>query len=568
MKTIFRYISPKRAAIALGLSIKMGGTVIELVLPWMLSVILDHFVPAEDMGGIVLWGVLMVAVSALALVANVAANRLATRVARDIIQKLRGDLFSRVLHLSRAQEDAFTNSSLISRLTSDTYNVYQLIDRMQRLGVRAPILLVGGLIITFSMDPVLTLALLVTIPLLAAVVVLVSRAGIKMYAKSQKSLDGLVRRAKESMAGIRVIQALSKTGYEGERFDEQNAEVAKRESRAAMLVNITNPVMNALLNVGLTAVVVIGAYRVNAGDTQPGVIIAFLSYFTIILTALMMVSRLFVMVSKGVASGRRVAEVLSAPADLRVLSLEKRRDDAHVRFEGVRFSYNKSEHNLEDISFALGRGQTLGIIGPTGSGKTTLLSLLMRFYDTDAGQITIGGQDVRAMPPEELHTQFGAVFQSDFILADTLYENIRFGRDLSAEQVETAARLAQMDFVGEHEAGLGYPLAPGGANLSGGQKQRVLIARAIAASPPILLLDDASSALDYKTDARLRHALAQEFAHTTKIIVAQRVSAIRHADHILVLEEGRVIGSGTHEALMENCESYREIAKIQMEEVA
>ncbi len=567
MRTIFRYIAPKKGLIGLCLFIKMGGTIIELVLPWMLSVILDHFVPARDMNSIVLWGILMVVVSALALAANVCANRLATRVTRDIIRALRGDLFARVLGLSRAQEDAFTNSSLISRLTSDTYNVYQLIDRMQRLGVRAPILLVGGLMVTFSMEPVLTLALLVSIPLLAVVVVLVSRAGIKMYAKSQQSLDGLVRRAKESMAGIRVIQALSKTGYETQKFDELNGEVAKRESRASMLVNITNPVMNALLNVGLTAVIVIGAYRVNAGDTQPGVIIAFLSYFTIILTALMMVSRLFVMISKGVASGRRVAEVLDTPADLQTLSLPARPDEAHVRFEGVSFSYNKAEKNLEDISFALGRGQTLGIIGPTGSGKTTLVNLLMRFYNADAGRISIGGQDVRAIPPEVLHTLFGVVFQNDFLLADTLLENIRFGRDLGLRQVEHAARIAQMDFVQGREEGFAYPLAPKGANLSGGQKQRVLIARALAADPSILVLDDSSSALDYKTDACLRRALEQHFAHTTKIIVAQRVSAIRHANHILVLEEGRIIGSGTHGALMETCESYREIAKIQMAEV-
>ena len=482
-------------------------------------------------------------------------------------RRLRHDLFARVMQLSCAQEDAFTTPSLISRLTSDTYNVHQMVDRMQRLGVRAPILLVGGIALTLSLEPVLTLVLIATLPLLGLVVWFVSTRGIRLYTRTQLALDALVRRAQESMAGIRVIHALSKGDYERARFDEANARAVNCDQRAGFLMNVTNPAMNLLLNAGLTVVIVLGAYRVNAGLAQPGSIIAFLSYFTIILNALMMVSRLFVMYSKGAASGRRIAEVLAAPADLAPQNIPPVQEDAFLRFDHVSFSYNKVKDTLSDVSFSLKRGQTLGIIGPTGSGKTTILWLLLRFYDPDSGAVRLNGRDVRSIPPEVLHSKFGVVFQNDFLYADEIGENIDFGRGISPEQTAAAARTAQADFIAQRKGGFSAQLAAKGANLSGGQKQRVLLARALAADPEILLLDDSSSALDYKTDAALRRALARDFADTTKIIVAQRVSSIQNADRILVLEDGRAAGLGTHSDLLRSCESYREIAQVQMGEV-
>lgn len=567
MRTVFSYLRPKAGAMAVQLCVKFAGTVMELLLPWMLSVILDAYVPAGDLPGIWRWGGLMVLCAAAAWGANVLANRMATAISRDFTQRLRGDLFARVALLSCAQEDAFTTPSLISRLTSDTYNVHQMVDRMQRLGVRAPILLLGGIGITLTLEPVLTLVLIAVLPLLGAVVWLVSRKGIGLYTRTQAALDGLVRRAQESMAGIRVIQALSKGEYEAGRFDAANAEAVRRERTAGLLMSVTNPVMNLLLNGGLTLVIVAGAYRVNAGDTQPGAIIAFLSYFTIILNALMMVSRLFVMYSKGAASGRRIAEVLDAPRQLEAQPCPADGGPAAVAFDHVSFSYGKRRQDVADVSFALRPGETLGIIGPTGSGKSTLLRLLLRFYDPDAGAVRIDGQDVRALPPAQLHALFGVVFQNDFLYAGTIGENIDFGRGLSRAGLAWAAHTAQADFAAQKEGGLDAPLAPKGANLSGGQKQRVLLARALAGRPRILLLDDSSSALDYKTDAALRRALAQELGGVTKIIVAQRVSSIRHADHILVLEDGRAVGCGAHEELLRTCPNYREIARIQMGEV-
>ena len=509
MKTVLHYLRPRLGIMSVGLLIKFFGTVAELLLPWMLSVILDEAVPAGALGGILFWGGLMVLCAAAALGGNVIANRLACSTSRDVTRRLRHDLFARVMQLSCAQEDAFTTPSLISRLTSDTYNVHQMVDRMQRLGVRAPILLVGGIALTLSLEPVLTLVLIATLPLLGLVVWFVSTRGIRLYTRTQLALDALVRRAQESMAGIRVIHALSKGDYERARFDEANARAVNCDQRAGFLMNVTNPAMNLLLNTGLTVVIVLGAYRVNAGLAQPGSIIAFLSYFTIILNALMMVSRLFVMYSKGAASGRRIAEVLAAPADLAPQNIPPVQEDAFLRFDHVSFSYDKVKDTLSDVSFSLKRGQTLGIIGPTGSGKTTILWLLLRFYDPDSGAVRLNGRDVRSIPPEVLHSKFGVVFQNDFLYADEIGENIDFGRGISPEQTAAAARTAQADFIAQRKGGFSAQLAAKGANLSGGQKQRVLLARALAADPEILLLDDSSSALDYKTDAALRRALAR-----------------------------------------------------------
>lgn len=568
MKRILGYLIPKLSMMSLQLFIKLMSTVAELLLPWMLSKIIDDCVPEHNMSGIALWGGLMVVCAAIGLMGNITANRMATRISRDTTKKIRHDLFQKTSLLSSAQVDGFTTSSLISRLTSDTYNVHQMIDRMQRLGVRAPIMLLGGMLITFSLEPVLTLVLVGILPLLALVVWYVSKHSIPLYTKTQGTLDALVRKVQENMAGVRVIKALSKVDYERERFDERNRALAENERKAGVLSAVTNPVMNLLLNLGLTLTIVAGAYRVNLGVTLPGKIIAFMSYFTMILNALLMVSRLFVLYSKGAASAKRICEIMDAPLDMPLMALQGEDTTDHIAFEDVSFSYNKNVENLAHVSFRLQKGQTLGVIGPTGSGKSTLISILMRLYDVDSGRVLLDGQDVRSIRPELLYSRFGVVYQNDFLYADTLLENIDFGRGLDKEQIIKAAKDAQADFIAEKPEGFLTLLTQKGANLSGGQKQRVLIARALAANPDILILDDCSSALDYKTDAQLRHALKNEYADTTTVIVAQRVSAIMGADLILVMDEGRVIGSGTHAQLMETCQSYREIAMIQMGEVA
>ena len=566
MKTLWTYIKPKMKMMSLGFGIKFTGTVIELLLPWLLAVILNQYAPVHDWAMTWRLGLLMLLCSGLALAANVTANRLATKTARDIIYRLRQDLFSKVLKLSCRQADELTEPSLISRLTSDTYNVYRMLDRMQRMGVRAPIMLFGGVAITMAIEPVLTLVLLAILPLLALVVWQVSQRGTRRYEKTQEALDGLIRRAQESMAGIRVIKALSKDEYEKSCFDQINQEVVQTEKQATLLMNITGPVMNFLLNAGLTLVVVVGAFRVDRGLTKPGTIIAFLSYFTLILIALMAVSRLFMMYSKGAASARRIAEVLAAEESPMPAAEDRPGESGQIAFEAVSFSYDKVRNNLTEISFVIEPGQTLGIIGPTGSGKSTLLRLLLRFYVPDSGCIRLDGRDIQAMPAQELYARFGTVLQNDFLYAAAMKDNISLGRRLKEEDLQLALQTAQADFIQEKEGGLAYEIAARGHDISGGQKQRLLLARALAAKPPILLLDDSSSALDFKTDACLRSALAEHFAAATKIIVAQRISSIKHADQILVLQDGRVIGQGSHSQLMKSCAYYREAAAIQMGE--
>ncbi|MEG1559700.1 MAG: ABC transporter ATP-binding protein [Clostridia bacterium] len=547
--------------------IKFVGTIMDLLLPMLLSYILDDIVPTNDMGMVYFWGGIMILCAVVALIFNVWANRMSTVLSRNFTQQYRHDLFVKIASLSSRQTDEFTIPSLISRLTSDTYFVHQMVDRMQRLGIRAPILLLGGILITFNMEPVLTLVLVFTLPILAFIIFMISRKGIPLYTNVQLSQDKLVRKVQENMTGVRVIKALSKTEYEKARFYEVNEEVVKRDQKASIVMAITNPTMSFLLNLGLTLVIIVGAFRVNGGLTQPGKIIAFLSYFTIILNAMVMVTRLFVMYSKGAASAKRIDTVFATENDMKVKpSLKTRENDYAVEFKNVCFSYNKVGNNLNNISFALKKGETLGILGATGSGKSTLISLLLRFYDPDSGSVLIDGIPADEIENEILHTKFGVVFQNDYLFADTILANIDFMRSLSPEAVEKAADFAQADFIKTKERGFLHRLTVKGANLSGGQKQRILIARALANDPEILILDDSSSALDYQTDANLRHALAKNFSDTTTVIVAQRVSSIMNADKIMVLNNGSIIGMGTHSELLSSCPEYSDIFLLQMGE--
>ena len=565
MKRIFPYLRPYLPRISLGLAIKFTGTIMDLLLPWILSYMIDDVVPLKEVPRIVFWGGAMVACAAVALITNIVANRMASWVAQHTTEALRHDLFSKISHLSCGQIDSFSIPSLESRLTSDTYNVHQMIGMMQRLGVRAPILLIGGIFITLMLEPVLALILIAVLPLIALVIYGVSKKGIPLYTKLQQGVDAMVRTVRENVTGIRVIKALSKTDYEKERFSSVNSEVVRREKTAGITMALTNPLMNLFLNVGLTVVIIVGAFRVDSGLTQPGKILAFLTYFTIILNAMLSITRMFVMLSKGTASAERIREVLDTPEDLALLPSDDMDGAYHIIFDRVTFSYQKKEANLRDISFRLKRGERLGIIGATGCGKSTIVSLLMRLYDADAGEIRIGGQRVEAIPPEVLHTKFGVVFQNDILFADTIAENIDFGRSLSREQIEKAAACAQaMEFIQSLPDGFEHRLTAKGTNLSGGQKQRLLIARALAGDPEILILDDSSSALDYRTDAMMRAAVRAEYPDTTVILVAQRVSSVKNADQILVLEDGAAAGIGNHEALMRDCEAYRQIARIQM----
>lgn len=595
MKLILRSMGRYRGAIALAIFIKLIGTLSELLLPYILEHIIDFVVPSGDLRMVLIWGAAMFAAAVFCRAFNVYANRMAVDNAHRISYEIRQALFEKTIRLSGPRFDSFTLPSLISRMTSDSYNVQSAVQQLQSLCVRAPIMLVGGVIVSLLMDVQLALILVVMLPVLILLILLISSRGIPMYNEVQRRLDAVVRIMRENITGIRVVKALSKEDFERERFSRVNSELTSSDTAAATLMAVPGPLMQLFLNIGLTAVVLVGAARVNSGETQPGVILAFLTYFNMITMGVMGLSRIFTSMSKASASADRIAQVLDAEdgftltggtdagagseAGAGTMSAEAKDAPPLIVFDHVDFSYGEDsgetagfvgeerEKALEDISFTLGRGESLGVIGPTGCGKTTLINLLMGFYEADSGTITVDGMDVRDYDPDTLRRKFGTVFQNDILFKDTLRENIDFGRDLSESDLLSAAEASMAkEFIDRHPEGLEYEAAIKGANLSGGQKQRILVARALAAHPEILVLDDSTSALDYRTDAEMRRRIGLHYGSSALIMIAQRVSSIMNMDRILVMDNGKIIGNGTHEELMKICAPYREICEIQIGE--
>ena len=584
MKLIIRYMKECWKRIAASMTLKTLGSLGELMIPYILEHIIDDVVPTKNIIMVFAWGLCMIGAAFLVRTVSIQSNHVAVSVGRDCIRKLRYDLYKKTIHLSGTQFDYFGLPSLTSRMTSDSYNVQNFMVSIQAMGVRAPIMLLGGIVITMIMDPALSSILCIMVPILGVIIFFVTRHGIPLYDNVQRSMDQVIRVMRENITGIRVVKALSKEEYEKKRFDAANQHMTSTDIRASVTMSIPGPMMQLFLNIGLTLVVIVGANRVNNGQAQPGVILAFLTYFNMILQAVMGINRIFMMSSKATASADRIDMILQSPNDQPVLPFkeENRLDtDAHIVFDHVDFNYHEhdaeytgkfegeaQENCLNDIHFSIKHGESLGIIGATGSGKTTIISLLMRFYDCNKGGIYIDGRDVRTYEKDELHKKFGVVLQNDTIFNDTLYENITFGRDAAEEDLWHAARVANFaDFVETLDGHFQYKADIKGANLSGGQKQRTLISRAVIGHPEILILDDSSSALDYKTDAALRKAIQQDYGDTTMIMIAQRVSSIMNLTNIIVLDNGRIIGYGNHDYLMNTCPTYSDIYHSQMGDI-
>lgn len=574
MKKILQLLKPYKKTLSVSLTLKSLGTMADLFLPFLIAYMIDDVIPKTETGNLMpfyLVGLLMLAIALVGWIMNIIANRTAERIAASAIKQLRHDLFEKIEGLSSKQVDHFTRPSLISRMTTDTYNLYNATAGIQRLGVRAPVLLLGGIIMSFLVDPILTLVMVATLPFIGILVFRVSKRGIPLYKEIQIKTDKLIRTVREFITGARVIKALSMSKHEEERFDKDNTETVKGELKAHYTMAVINPTMNAIVNVGLVLVLVFGAYRIDQNYIQKGDITAFVTYFTLILNAMMSITRVFVMISRAQASGARVDEVLLIKDDILDGNelVEEYDLEPHIEFNNVSFSYNKQKDNISNISFKLYKGQTLGIIGSTGSGKTTLINLLMRFYDIDSGRISYYGKDIKSLKIESLRKTIGLVLQQDLIFSESIYENIQFNRTkIEQMDVELATKIAQAEFIYERDDAFDNQMATRGMNLSGGQKQRVLIARAIAGKPKLLILDDASSALDYQTDMKMRQALNDALNDTTKIIIAQRISSIKDADLILVLEQGRIIAKGTHDELLKSSENYHKLANHQMGGVA
>lgn len=594
MRLIFRSMRRYSWRISGAILLKFIAGIAELLLPYILEHNIDVIVPRGELLPVVLWGSLMVGTAAVCCVLNVLANRLACDNAHLVTYDVRQELFEKTTHLSGTQTDRFGLPSLTSRMTSDSYNIQSFVQAFQTICVRAPFMLIGGILLTLTLDPVLAGILCAMIPPLFLVVLTVSFRGIPLFDRVQQTLDSIVRIMRENITGIRVIKALTKTEYEKERFARANEDMTRQNIRAGRLMAVPGPLMQICLNIGLVLVVVVGARRVDAGLARPGVILAFLTYFNIILFSVQALTRIFMMVSKASASARRIDEVLQTQDDQPVLSPEEVSAPSgpeFIRFEHVNFRYTgrdaspadsasspgsatqpgapAEDHTpaltLEDISFSLERGKSLGIIGPTGCGKSTILHLLLRFYDAQEGGVYLDGRDVRTYEKDELRRRFGVVFQNDTVFRQTLRENIAFGRCLTDERLAEAAGDAMFgEFLEAQPEGLDFTADIKGANLSGGQKQRLLISRALAGRPEVLVLDDSSSALDYRTDAALRASLHRSYTDSTLLMVAQRVSSVQGLSQILVMDEGRIIGAGTHDELMRTCPYYRETCEAQM----
>jgi len=595
MKLIFKALAKYKWAAALSIFLKLLGTLTELSLPYILEYIIDTLVPAGRLRPVMLWGSLMFVAAILTRFLNATANRRAVNTAHFVSYDIRNRLFRKTINLSGSRFDAFTLPSLISRMTSDSYNVQAATQQLQVLCVRSPILLIGGIIVTVTMDAGLATVLLAILPVLLTIILIVSAKGIPLFNKVQQYLDRVVRVMRENITGIRVVKALSKTEYEKRRFARANDELTAGDLKASTVMAIPGPFMQTCLNTGLAIIVLLGASRVNKGLIEPGVILAFLTYFNMIAMGVMGINRIFITMSKASASANRINKVLESEEDQPQLAEGETRaqqEEGFIAFENVSFAYGGAEETgaaanvdgseikadfageqrenaLENITFHLKKGESLGIIGPTGCGKTTVINLLMRFYDVPEGGVFVDGKDVRTYKKEELRAKFGVCFQNDMVFQDTLRENVVFGREENEAKLRGSIEDAMAaEYIDALEDGLDYGAAIRGANLSGGQKQRLLIARALYGDPEILVLDDSSSALDYKTDAAVRKAIEAHHGDTTLIMVAQRVSSIMNLDRIMVMDNGRCIGLGTHEELMKTCPAYRETCEVQMGSLA
>lgn len=565
MKMIGSLLSAHKLKVFLALFLKSLGAIADLLLPWLIAYMIDTQIPAINEGNLMpiyLNGGLMIVIALLGYMLNIIANRLSEWIAAHTTESLRNELFEKTLNMSASQMDTISKPSVISRMTTDTYNIYRATAIVQRLGIRAPVLLLGGIILSFTIDPILTLVMIAILPFITLGILWTSKKGVPLYKASQQKMDHLILKVREFIKGARVIRALSMNDHEMSQFDQINMNSNEAELHANEVMARLNPIMQLLMNIGLVVVLYLGAVRLNLQLTNTGGIIALVTYFTLILNAMMGITRIFVLSSRATASSERLYEILSIVEDMPdgELQYSVNPNVPHITFDQVSFSYTHQKPHIENISFQIKQGETLGIIGATGSGKSTIVNLLMRFYEPNKGQIRLYDKDIQDLKKTSFRQKIGVVFQNDTIFHDTVDFNIFFNKEHFNK--EAIINDAQAHFINDYEKGLLHELNQFGTNLSGGQKQRVLIARALASQPDILILDDASSALDYQTDQKLR--LAFKKYQATKIIIAQRISSIKDADVIIVLEEGRIVASGTHEQLMTTSKMYQMIHKHQM----
>lgn len=574
MLKLAKYLKPFVISILVILILVLFQAIGELYLPTLMADIVNEGIVNEDTGYIVRVGGVMLLVALASVVAAIFSSYMSAKVANAFGRNLRNRVFSQVEGYSLNEFDKIGTSSLITRTTNDINQVQAVVITGLRMMVRAPLMGIGGIVMALSMDSGLSIIFLIALPILVAAVLVISKIIVPLYKSMQIKVDNLNRVSRENLTGIRVIRAFNRVEDERIRFDEANADLTNTAIKANKIMATMMPLMMVVMNITSVAIIWFGSKRVDIGALQVGEMMAFLQYAMLIMMSLFMISMIFVMIPRAQASAIRINQVLNEKSDISdpenpVKDAEEKYNKGNLEFRDVEFTYPGAEKPvLTNISFEARPGEVTAIIGGTGSGKSTLINLIPRFYDIPKGEILIDGVNIRKLTQEDLRAKIGLVPQKALLFTGTVEENIRMGKDNAGDvEIQHAAEIAQaIEFITELQEGFKSNIAQGGANLSGGQKQRLSIARALVRKPKIYIFDDSFSALDFKTDAKLRQVLKKETMTSTVLIVAQRISTIINADKIIVLDQGQIVGTGTHSELINNCEIYKEIASSQLSE--
>ncbi|OKP98547.1 ABC transporter ATP-binding protein [Paenibacillus sp. P46E] len=582
MIKLMRQLKPFKLAIAAVLILVFLQSMGDLYLPTLMSDIVDKGIVQGDRSYIWKIGGFMLLVAAGGALCSIIASYLSAKVAAGFGKNTRSRMFNHVENFTLHEFDKLGTASLITRTTNDITQVQTVLTMMLRMMIGAPMMMIGGIIMAVSEDAKLSLIFVVVIPLLVGAILFIGMKGLPLFKAIQVKLDKLNRVLREHLTGIRVIRSFNRINHENERFTEANKDLTDTAIKVNKIMAGLMPLMMIVMNFSMIAILYFGGIRIGDGDLQVGSLMAFIQYAMQIMFSLIMVSMMFVLIPRASASALRINEVLDMQPEitdptagqLQTTANATRKDGrdnmhGYVEFDNVSFSYPGAEQPaLSGISFSAKPGEITAIIGGTGSGKSTLLSIIPRFYDVDQGAVRVDGVDVRDMTQEELRSKIGYIPQKAVLFTGSVNENIRYGKeDATDEEIIHAAKVAQaFDFISAMKEGFDSEISQGGGNVSGGQKQRLSIARALVRKPEVYLFDDSFSALDFKTDAKLRAALKGETTESTVVIVAQRVSTVMDADRIIVLDEGRIAGMGTHRELLDNSEVYREIVSSQLSE--
>ena len=573
MKRYKKYIMPYLSAFILGPLMMITEVVGEVLLPKLMSLIINNGVANHDVAYIGKMGLLMLAVVAMMMFGGIMGAYFGSKASISFASDLRSDEFEKIQRFSFENIDEFSTGSLVTRLTNDITQIQGVVMMCLRMALRSPGMFIGALIMAFSINKRLAMIILIVIPILAIAIVTIMRAAFPKFELMQKKLDALNSGIQEALTNVRVVKSFVREDHEIEKFTKVNKDLKDTSLSAMRIVIFNMPVMTLAMNLTTMAVVWYGGNLIIGGSMAVGDLTAFITYITQILSSLMMLSMIFLNASRAGVSLKRINEVLDTEIDLNddyASQKDKKVEEGRVEFKDVSFAYkgenDRRETVLEHITFTAEPGQTIGIIGSTGSGKTSLVQLIPRLYDVSEGQVLVDGVDVREYSLRNLRDGVGMVLQKNVLFSGSVEENLKWGNeDATMEEIRAAAESAQADgFVSSFNLGYSTMLDQGGTNVSGGQKQRLCIARALLKKPKILILDDSTSAVDTATEAKIRDCFANELKDTTKLIIAQRISSIQDADKILVLDDGKVIGMGTHEELVKTCEAYEEIYTTQI----